>query len=407
MAKINPFKAVRYQALNSKAAALVCPPYDVISPKLEKKLRKLKENAVQIELPSGSPKTKYQNAEKIWGIWRKKGVVQQDKEAAFYIYEQLFNANGQRFSRKGFFCEVELEKPGEGSILRHELTLSKPKEDRLNLLRSLRINTSPVFGIFDDPQKKIGKIISNLSKEKSELEFKDQENVIHKLWICKDQGLIKKIKSIAEAVPILIADGHHRCETAWNYFQESKESGAKMVLFFLCPMNNPGLVIFPTHRILAQKKLASYKDIISKAKTLNQAFSVRESLSLLSLQKHFSQSPHFVVTNGKSSALVRMKSLESIKKLLPGKSESYLKLPLLHIHSLLLPELKKEDFIYSHQAKEAVSLAKKKKSVALLVPPSSIQELYQVVRSGELMPQKSTYFYPKIITGLLFRTLQP
>lgn len=403
MSTILPFRAFRYHLPKAEIGKAVCPPYDIIGETLEKKLKTNSKNAIQIELPAGSTETKYAHAKKVWDSWTQKEVVKRDSAPTFYIYEQIFNTAGKKYSRKGFFCEVELEKPGEGSILRHELTISGPKIDRLNLIRSLNINTSPVFGLFKDNQKKVSKILERFSKQKPEIQFKDWGQVIHKMWICNDPKNIHAIQAVVKKSPIAIADGHHRYETAWNYLQESKKNGAKSTLFFICPMDSSGLVIFPTHRILRKELQSNFTSIdhfLGNIGKKSELFKIR-SVSSPCIPKLSS----FIVTDGKKSFEISLKSLTGIKKLLPGKPKEYLKLSLIHIHSILFPEMKKEDFIYSHDLAETMNLVCKNKTIAILVPPTFTKELYGIVQAGELMPQKSTYFYPKIITGMVFRSL--
>lgn len=329
-------------------------------------------------------------------------MVQQDSAPAFYIYQQSFRLGERTYSRIGFFCEVSLEKPGTGSILRHELTLPKPKKDRLELLRHTQLNTSPIFGIFSDRRKIVTTFLASICKKKPYIKFVDGEQIRHKFWICKDLTVIKKIQVVLKQTEIMIADGHHRYETAWEYFQESNQPSASSVLFFLCPMQSSGLVIFPTHRVLTKnwnldkllQRLKSQEPIL--------AYSVPQSLKAHPRALNAS----FSATDGRKIISVTIGSSKELKKKFPQYSAAYLKLPIFHLHGILFPELKKEDFIYTHDEKDAVEMARKKNTLAFLVPPVTVQELFSVVKQKALMPQKSTYFYPKIPTGLLFRSLE-
>ena len=420
MPNVSPFKAYRYSDSVPLKRAL-CPPYDVISETQAQKLRQDSSNAIHVELPSGSDDKKYENARQVWKNWIENKTVSQDSAPAFYVYEQRFLAHGKRFSRKGFFCEVGVEKPGEGSILRHELTLSGPKQDRLNLLRTLKVNSSPIFGLFNDSKKNVTKILARVSKSKPRAHVEDGEKVVHKLWPCSNAKDIAVIRKTLKKTPIFIADGHHRYETSWNYRQETISRGDrspwrtdlapgherekwKSVLFFVCPMQDPGLVVFPTHRVLVQK--ITLEDIAKRLRSLDKAYKTTPLASspLQSLKNL--KSPSFIVTDGRTGFEVSPKSPASSKKNFPQKPPSYVRLSLVHLHSVLLPDMKKEDFIYTHDEKEAVQLALQKGTVAFLVPAATVRELYTIVKAGELMPQKSTYFYPKIITGMVFRSLE-
>lgn len=427
MAKIFPFRAFRYHLPNSKLSKAVCPPYDVIQDRVAKKLRKNFANAIQIELPAGSQKVKYQRAKRIWQKWEKTNIVRQDSESAFYIYEQHFalkqdskrRAPAKHFSRKGFFCALQIEKPGSGSILRHELTLPKPKQDRLNLLKTLQVNTSPIFGLFEDRRGRIRKILKRFSRTKPLHRFKDSEQVIHRLWRCSDASAIKTVQEQVKKIPVVIADGHHRYETAWNYSQSQtngneKKTSSSATLFYLCPRESAGIVILPTHRVLRKKAQAqiNFERFVKRAESCKKLFDV-VPLPPHSDPVHFIKNPSlqgesghsFLITDGIKFVGVKVRSSRQLSRLFPRMPRTLLSLPLFQLHSILLPRLAKEDFIYLHDQKEAVSLALKNRTLAFLVPPVSVQELYAVVQAGALMPQKSTYFYPKVITGLIFRSL--
>ena len=389
MPEIYPFKAYRYS--NSKSLnRVICPPYDVISPAQAASYRKCAENAIRVELPEGDERQKYENARKIWEDWKSRGVVAQDSEPSFYVYEQVFKVKGKKYSRRGFFCELTVEEPGKGTVLRHELTLAGPKADRLNLIRTARINTSPIFGLLADPKKSIRKMISKAIRQKPLEAVKDSDGVTHRLWSCSSPADIAAVQKAAQANPVLIADGHHRYETSWNYFLERRgaegDNGpASHTLFFICPLEDPGLVVFPTHRVLKHKTL---DEIFEKVLARKDIFEIRPEKN-----PTVPHAPFFTATDGKKAFSVRLRARD--------------KAPVLeHLHARLLPELQKEDFTYTHDAKEALALARKTGMAAILVPPVPVQEMNAIVRAGKLMPQKSTYFYPKVITGLLFRSLE-
>ncbi len=375
---------------------LVCPPYDVINDSLARQLRKNKQNAVHVELPQGTDDLKYARARKVWKKWTAGNVLRRDSQPAFYIYEQVFTSGNRNFSRRGFFCELKVEKPGAGSVLRHELTISGPKLDRLKLLRALRANTSPIFGLFADRRGNVRSILSGYSKKKETFRFVGPDKVLHRLWLCTDRRQCEVIMATMRREPVAIAYGHHRYETAWNYAQESVAVGARKALFFLCPAGDKGLVVFPTHRIL---KAGTLSGLLDRAEKMKSVFTLRE-VTGPKLQWRT-----FLLTDGKKFFKVAPRTSAALKSHMPGKPDVYRNLALAQVHSLLVPEKKKEDFIYSHDLRETLALARKIKTCAILVPPVSVDELYNVVRAGELMPQKSTYFIPKVTTGIVFRSL--
>ncbi len=403
MPKIFPFRAFRYSLPDGKLAKAVCPPYDVIGDAQEKVLRKNPANAIAVELPEGSDSEKYENAKSVWTDWREAGIVAKDAVPSFYVYEQIFKVKGKRHSRRGFFCELKVEEPGKGTVLRHELTLAGPKADRLNLIRTTRINTSPIFGLVADKKKLVRNAMARAARQKPLAKITDSEGVTHLLWSCSSPDDIEAVQSVTQRNPVLIADGHHRYETSWNYFSEMRgkegDNGpSSRMLFFICPLADPGLVVFPTQRVFRAETLSQVWDRALAKKDIFEIKPVKNA--------GVPKAPHFLATDGKRSFSMRLKSRGLAKKLLGAKPKAYLELVLVHLHSLLLPDMKKEDFIYTHDEKEALALAKKLKTAAILVPPTTVKELEGIVTAGELMPQKSTYFYPKIITGMLFRSLE-
>ena len=389
MPEIRPFKAYRYALPAKDLRGAVCPPYDIIGPELAGKLRKTPECAIHIELPQGGETEKYGNAKKTWNSWKVRGIVRKDPAPAFYVYEQVFKVKGKISSRTGFFGELKVEEPGKGTVLRHELTLAGPKLDRLNLIRAMRVNTSPIFGLLADPKKSLRGALAKARRQRPLANIKDSEGVAHRLWDCKDAGAIDTIRQAARDNPVLIADGHHRYETSWNYFSEMRKSEgsdgpSSRLLFFICPLEDPGLVVFPTHRVLKHKTL---DEVFEKVLVRKDIFEIRPEK-----KPTVPKSPFFTVTDGKKAFSVRLRTRDNA--------------PVLeHLHARLLPEMKKEDFIYTHDEKEALALTRKSGMAAILVPPVPVQEMNAIVRAGQLMPQKSTYFYPKVITGLLFRSL--
>lgn len=403
MPEIDPFKAYRFTCSNTELKEWVCPPYDVIPPALEKKLQKKRVNAIHIELPKGSPTTKYKNAQKIWETWVKKGIVKEEDKEAIYLYEQTFTTNGKKFSRRGFFCALKLEIPGGSSVLRHELTLAKPKEDRMSLLNALNVNTSPIFGIFQDPKKVARNLFQQIIKKQPQVNFTDREKIVHKMWVVSNPKEVGIIKNLVQKEPVLIADGHHRYETAWSYSKDHPNlEGARSALFFLSPVGDTGLVVFPTHRILLKEEtLEGFLALMDKTEGCFQYKEIENIRASFQAMSPY----HFIVSNGKKHYLIYNSSLIKLKKLIPGKSIFSLQHPLVQIHSLLLSNYQKEDCIYVQEYEEAIRLAKKMGKLTLIVPPTSIEHMYKIVQSGEVMPQKSTYFYPKIWSGLLFRSL--
>src|SRR3989339_442650 len=254
MAKIKPFHGIRYK--DGDISKFICPPYDIISAPEKERLKKSSAaNLVRIELPDAAGGcNKYQSAARLFNDWRAKNVLLEDKTPALYFYEQTFADKGRKMTRRGFFAALGLENPHKGNIKPHEKTLAKPKEDRLKLIRAVRANISPIFGLFNDPKKRIVTLAKDISRAKPLSSAKDKDGVTHRFWKLEDRETIACIQNMLDNQNIFIADGHHRYETAWNYSQErkkkdkkfSKDAGYNFVLVFLCPMEDPGLSIWPT-----------------------------------------------------------------------------------------------------------------------------------------------------------------
>ena len=236
MTDIIPFRAARYDKKN--ISDLICPPYDIISPS-EKTgyLKKNPYNAVRIEYPSN-----YQSAKKKFELWSVKKVLIKDLLPSFYIYEQSFTFKEKKYVRSGFFAILKTEKFGK-NIFPHEKTHAAPKLDRLNLLKTTDINTSPIFCLFSDKKEIFRKIVLKIKKQKP-LNFAYIPNGKEKMWIIDDKKIIKSLKNLLKNNKILIADGHHRYETFFEYTKGG------YILTFLCPFESNGLLILPTHRLI-------------------------------------------------------------------------------------------------------------------------------------------------------------
>ena len=259
MAEILPFKAIRYnESKFATVSKVMCPPYDVIHvPEYHKLLERHPQNIVRIELPLQQGKTdRYEVAAEFWTKWQKSRVLLEDKAPGYYGYEQRFSVGNEPYFRRGFFAALKLEAPGKGDIRPHERTFPKHKEDRLRLMRATHANVSPIFGIFFDKQKKAAALLAQRMTQKPLVISRDDKGVTHKLWYWSDAEAIKTLTGVVKGEDVLIADGHHRYETAWNYAQEraakdrskSKRKAYNYVMTFLCPLADPGLIIQPTHR---------------------------------------------------------------------------------------------------------------------------------------------------------------
>ena len=405
MADIIPFQAIRFnEAKFATTSKVMCPPYDVIHvPEYHKLLERHANNIVRIELPLQQGKTdRYKVAAEFWTKWQKQRVLVEDKTPGYYGYEQRFSANGENFIRRGFFAALRLETPGKGKIRPHERTFPKHKEDRLNLMRATPANVSPIFGIFFDKQKKAAALLNKRMAQKPLVTSRDDKGVTHKLWYWSDAEALKVLTQVVKAEDVLIADGHHRYETAWNYAQErnkrssSKKQAYQYVMTFLCPLADPGLVIQPTHRAVRLPAGAT-NDLAYWQKRIEPYFSMQKVSGLTALLARLrstteSSSLAFVLQGGQ---------LFWLRSKTKGPS-----MPVVALHEGILKDLPLENISYGQHPKELVeNLQRGEANAVFLLPPPDKEAFARICKAGRLLPQKSTYFYPKLATGLVMRSL--
>ena len=405
MAEIKPFKAVRYT--REDITNFICPPYDVINDAEKEKLKALSPyNAIYVELSDATEKNnKYKNAAEIFQSWISDGALKRDSKPAYYFYEQVFDDHGIKMTRRGFFAALKLENPhsGKGAVKPHEKTLAKPKADRLSLLKAVKANISPIFGLYDDDKRVTVDICRQMSRRKPSAVAKDKDGVFHKLWVVEDEEIIKEMTKFLSNKKMFIADGHHRYETAWNYSQERKEKDKKYssdkdynyVLTYLCPMEDPGISIWPTHRVIAEPKCFE--------ENIACCFDVHPSKDFAKLSKKEIQ-PIMVFKEGKYRVLT-IKKEDFLKKAMPGKCKEYRNLAVSALHNVLIPDVDASECVYVKDEKEAIVLAKKTGKIAIIVPATPIESLKAISLNNEMMPQKSTYFYPKLASGIVVRTV--
>ena len=404
MPQIKPFSALRYS--KKIVSALISPPYDVISPEEKKKLQKNSPyNIVHLELPDpAAGKSKYKNASEIFKSWKKDEILKKDDIPSFYFYEQVFSDHGIKMTRRGFFAALKLENPhsAKGAVKPHEKTLAKPKADRLSLLKAVKANISPIFGLFEDDKGFIENLAKKIAKRIPDETATDGDGFFHKLWVVSDETVIKDVRKVLENKKMFIADGHHRYETAWNYSQERKEKdknhGDKdynYVLVFLCPLEDPGISIWPTHRIVSESP--------NMEKNIEKFFDVYPAKDFSRLSKKDIQ-PLMVYKDNKYRVLL-VKNENILKKAMPNKSKAYRNLAVSILRYVLLPDVDASEFTYLKDEKESVVLATKTGKIALIVPATPVAALKAICLNNETMPQKSTYFYPKLASGIVIKTL--
>lgn len=424
MAEIRPLQALRYRDKAGDIASLTCPPYDIIPPaQREELLRHSPYNVVRLELPQGDDP--YGEAGRTLSQWLEEGILAPDMDPGLYIYEEEFLTQvdrGEKKKLRGLVCRVRLEDFSNGVVLPHEETLSKAKEDRFQLMQATHCNFSQIYSLYQDPQHVTAGRLENLcAATPPRYEFSDGL-VTHRLWIVNDPVTIAALQEDFAGRKLYIADGHHRYETALRYrdacqAENRYEPGAGYVMMMLADMEDPGLVVFPTHRLVRGLETFDEEELLAACGedfTLEQCQDRQESQEkLLSL---YEQGRHaFAFWAGKGWTVLTLKDPAVMDRLLPEKSQAYRRLDVSVLHSLVLEKFLRIDrenmanqknLTYTRDAAEAEDSVRRGESqCCFLLNPTRVEEIGQVAAAGEKMPQKSTYFYPKLITGLVMNPL--
>ena len=423
MAEIKGYKGLRFNCEKAgKIEELVCPPYDIISDQQrEEYIKTNPHNIIRLELPKGDDK--YNKAAEILKDWLEKGILVKEDKPAIYIYEEEFTAYGER---KGIICRVKLEEFSKGIILPHEFTLSKAKEDRLNLMKATNCNFSQIYSLYMDGGKNTLGKIDSLSKSEPDIQLQDNDNVTHRMWIIKDEKAIADICNDFADRKLYIADGHHRYETALNYRNYLREQGlakegdaCDYQMMMLVDMEHPGLVVFPTHRLVRNLDSFNAERVIDGCK---EYFDVTEHSDINTIESTLMElynqgkKAYAFYCGGSSYKLLVLKDTNIIKKLLPNASTATQQLDVTILHTLILEKIfgidaenmaKQINLTYTKIFDEAISSVQQGNSqCAFILNPTRVSEIREVASNGEKMPQKSTYFYPKMITGLVMNQLE-
>ncbi|MBI3564833.1 MAG: DUF1015 domain-containing protein [Elusimicrobia bacterium] len=387
MADVRPFRGVRYAAPSLDET--LCPPYDVIGPELARELRRRPRNAVFIELPLGEGAARYGNARKVWKKWTGDGTLVRDAKPAFYVVEETYKLGGRARVRRGFLAALGATPKAAKAIIPHERTLAKPKADRLRMLNTLRVNTSPIFGVFADPTAAARKALAAAAKGRPIAKGRSHAGVAYRVWRADEPRAVAAIRRALAPRPILIADGHHRYSVSRDHHAKTRLPGSDAVLCYFVPDEDAGLVVLPTHRVAA-KSLRARAESLASLKKLGSLPALEKSLAR-------AKDPYaFGLIEG-GFWLGTPKS--------PNGCRSGLAVEWLGGH--LLGDTRPDELSYTPDAALAVKKAKAVRGAAVLVKPFTVAQVRAAARKVGLLPQKSTYFFPKIATGLVFRPLAP
>jgi uncharacterized protein (DUF1015 family) len=434
MPDVRPFRGVRYDVAQVGALSdVVAPPYDVIDTALQERLYQASPyNIIRLELnraEAGDSDTdnRYTRAAGFLRSWLRQGVLRTEDHSSLYLYEQTFEAEGQTHTRKGFLARVRLEPFGRGRIFPHEQTLAGPKADRLALYQATGFNLSPIFGLYPDPSHEVLRSVEAGLRDRTPLVATDHLGVVNRLWVVTNPGTHTTVQGHMASRPVFIADGHHRYETGLRYRDLLAEAGqlggtddpANFCLMMLVGMSDPGLLILPTHRLVSgfpgltaealAQRLAPEFEIQRVGHGADGCRAAWDSIARGGDQDVLG----FGTVADGAWVLARLRSDLAMDGLAATQSADWRALGVSILHVLALDHLlapgtgSRPTYRYVHLLSEVlVDLAARGCDLACLVPPARMEHVEAIASNLETMPPKSTYFYPKLLSGLVLNPLR-
>jgi uncharacterized protein (DUF1015 family) len=418
MADVQPLRALHYDV--GKAGPLdrlISPPYDVIgSRKRAELVSRSPHNAVAIDLPEG--KDRYARAAELMDEWKRNGILVRDSEPALWMLTQTYvGPDGAERTRAGFFSRVRIADYGEG-VRPHERTHPAAKQDRLELMRATKANLSPIFALYPDQDGAASSALEPWTSEAPWGEATDDDGTRHRLWRVTDEATIQEVHGALSDSELLIADGHHRYETARTYAEEIGGDGDhRYVLMYLVSLQDPGLEIFATHRLVkgldseGRERLERMLETNFRARRVEQAELVPPPATNGSLPVY-----GFIDRANNRALRLELASPAPAERALSSHEATYRRLDTAVLEKLVLEEalgMSEEDIshqrglAYTQSSEEALSLVESGEyDLAFLLRPTPVEQVKAVAEAGETMPPKSTYFYPKVPSGLLFNPLE-
>ncbi|MFO1062389.1 MAG: DUF1015 domain-containing protein [Pirellulales bacterium] len=442
MPQIKAFRGLRYNlAQVGSLSDCIAPPYDVIDGQLQAQLyANSPYNFIRLELTKpetedADPNEVYHRAANLFRQWKRDGVMQPEPDPAVYVYHQTFDYAGRTYTRRGFMARVRLVRFGEGNIYPHEQTHAKAKDDRLRLTRACQANLSQIFGLYPDPDNEAQDILEQTVAGTAGLEAVDHLGVTHRLWPVSNMSVISSVAALVEDKPMFVADGHHRYETACNYRDEiaatfpdgilPEEHPAHYVLTMLVSMDDPGLIVLPTHRLIEacseytadqlRERLEKYFDCEPAGSGTRGAAAAWKDIEELDDQGAIAL---YTKADDKwTLCIANEASVERMREIAPDRSDDWRRLGVALLHRLILEdllEIREQESpkpTYVHLVDEVVAGLEgrlegaRNYPLAALVMPASVDDIHTVSLHQERMPAKSTYFYPKLLSGLVVNPL--
>lgn len=436
MAKIFPFNGVFYDKNKvGNLSKVMVPPYDIISKADQENYYNTHPyNCIRLTLgkefaEDSALNNKYSRSGGFFNSWVKNGLLAQDEDESIYAYEQRFKYKGKKYTRLGFIALFKLEELEAGRVYPHENTLPKPKQDRLELLKSTAANFESIFSLYQDPDEKIARLIKKSTKRKPLIEVRDRSGIMNRVWKMSEKSVIGKIMKEMLNKQVYIADGHHRYEAALKYRNEMRSHSQKstgdepynFIMMYFANIYDKGLVIMPIHRLILnlnlkekinlENRLVDYFDIeeIKFSKSKEDA-SRKKLIRLMSRSKDGEHFLGMYIHGDNKYCLLKLKSEKLVEKYISlDKPKEWRKLDVTVLHSIVIKEIlgitekdiEGENAVkYVHNDEEAFDLVKEGKyQIAFFLNPTKVEQVVAVADKYEKMPQKSTFFYPKLLTG--------
>jgi uncharacterized protein (DUF1015 family) len=412
MPKLTPFRGIRYSA-SEDMRELVCPPYDIISPEEQERLyARHPGNAVRLELArsdSADPSSRYQQVGSLFEEWLADGVLRRDETEALYVYRQDFSTGeGARHRVAGVLGALELEEFGrDAGVLPHERTMPGPKQDRLALMRACPVNISPIYAIYRGDGG-LSPYLDSLENRPPAVRFQDEQGILHRLWVIRAPAEKEMLSAALDKGPLVIADGHHRYETALAFHREQQEKGADgdhgSIMCFCVDADSEGLVVLPYNRAVRSKvPTAEVRERLMQLFDTERVASPDESL----LEAETSDHPLLFVFA--AEALLARVTDEEVVAVTGDRHPAWRSLDVVALHEVVLRGLSEGDeweLRFSRDPDEIRSLVRAGEwDFGVLLRALRASQIVDVASSGERMPQKASYFWPKAVTGLVFHSL--
>ncbi len=423
MSEIRPFKGIVYNQKKIRdLASVVAPPYDVIPPDMQDDLYRANPyNVVRLILGNirkgdDSKDNRYTRARNFFNSWLKKSVLIRDDKETLYIYSQSYKEGGEVIDRIGLFALMEIDRGKRRKVLAHENTLRAPKIDRLNLMRQVKANLSPIFVLYDDNSHKILKLLKKTCSKKRPFIDVDFDSVRHRVWRLDDASGIRRIKRLLGGKDIFIADGHHRYEVARMYSLELEKKrvpdalkkAARYLMVYLVESDERMLTILPAHRLVKEIGSLTKSDILERLGRSFRLYRVRGLDALMRTLKRFYASSAFGMYLGnKEFYVLRLKDPKLSDRAIKDKPREWKRLDVSILHFYIFQHLlglrdddDNVEFVKDPQ-EAAASVDSGRCKLAFFLNPTKVSQVKRIATLGARMPRKATYFYPKPLSGLV------